>query len=274
MIQHSLVEWPFANFGKKWELPEMCRIARGLGCDSIELVDPAKWPVLKEYGMVCAIAPIHPVIENEPPFARGFNNPAHRDQIIQNTRASIDACAAYGFPNVITFTGYHFKDPGDKNAGVMTLEEGAQNCIEGYQQIISYAEEKNVTLCLEMLNTRDDSSGDHGHPGYQGDHIDYCAEIVHAVGSPNLKLLFDFYHVQIMDGDLIRRVRQHADIIGHVHTAGVPGRHEIGDAQEINYPAVIQALRVAGYEGFIGHEFMPTGDPAAGIHEAVVRCTG
>ncbi len=270
---HSLVEWPFANFGHKWDLPTMCRIAQNLGCHSIELVDPVHWPILKEHGLLCAIAPVDPVVPGEPPFARGFNNPAHRAEVIRNTRQAIDACAASGFPNVITFTGYHFHDPGNPSAGVFSLQEGAEACIAAYREIIPYAQDKNVTLCLEMLNTRDASSPDHGHPGYQGDHIDYCAEIVRAVGSPYLKLLFDFYHVQIMDGDLIRHLHQHADILGHIHTAGVPGRHEIGDSQEINYPAVIRALQETGYKGYIGHEFMPTADPLTALREALTLCT-
>ena len=268
-IRHSVVEWCFTNFGLKWDLPEICRVSRGLGCDSVELVDPSKWPILQEFGMVCAIAPVD---MGDPPFAKGFNNPVHRSEVVQATRDSINACAAHNFPNVIAFTGYEYRDPDNSSSGKISLEEGAKNCVDGFKEIVGYAEEKGVTICLEMLNTRDDSSPDHGHPGYQGNHIDYCASIVNSVGSPNLKLLFDFYHVQIMDGDLIQRVRQYANIIGHVHTAGVPGRNEIGDEQEINYPGVIHALRAAGYEGFIGHEFMPLGDPAQGIHEAMVRC--
>ena len=272
-IKHSIVEWCFADFGPKWEIEELCRVSRDLGCDSVELVDPSKWPVLKEYGMVCAIAPVSTGDAETPPFVRGFNNPIHREMVVQATKDAIDACAANEFPNVISFTGFDFRDPDNPDQGRLSLEEGAKNCVDGYKQVVDYAEKNDVTICLEVLNTRDKTSQDHGHPNYQGDHIDYCASIINSVGSPNLKLLLDFYHVQIMDGDLINRVREYAEIIGHVHTGGVPGRNEIGDEQEINYPAVIHALRATGYEGFIGHEFMPVGDPAEAIHEALVRCS-
>ena len=132
-----------------------------------------------------------------------------------------------GSPNVIAFNGY---------AEEVSLEDGAANCVKGLKGIVKYAEKKNVTLCLEMLNTRDDSDPNKGHPGYQGDHIDYCLDIVKKVGSPNMKLLFDIYHVQIMDGDVIRRVHECGEHIGHVHTAGNPGRGELDNDQEINYP--------------------------------------
>jgi hydroxypyruvate isomerase len=127
-------------------------------------------------------------------------------------------------------------------------------------------------VCLEQLNTRDDSHPMKGHPGYQGSDIDYCAEIVRRAGSSHCKLLLDVYHVAIMNGDLIRRIHQYGDIIGHVHTAGVPGRAELDDKQEVNYPAVMRALLDAGYRGFVGHEFIPTRDPEIGLAEAVALC--
>jgi hydroxypyruvate isomerase len=148
---------------------------------------------------------------------------------------------------------------------------GMDNCVKGYKQIIGYAETKKVNLCLEMLNSRVNETMK-GHPGYQGDHTDYCIELIKRVGSERMKLLFDIYHVQIMDGDVIRRIRQHKDYIGHVHTAGNPGRGELDDKQEINYKPIIQALVDVGYRGYVGQEFVPTRDPLQGLREAVAIC--
>ena len=131
---------------------------------------------------------------------------------------------------------------------------------------------KGVNVCLEMLNSRVGGHPDKGHPGYQGDHIDYCMEILNAVGSPNIKLLFDVYHVQIMDGDIIQRIHQCGDMIGHIHTAGNPGRGELDENQEINYPPVMKALLDINYKGFVGQEFIPTGDPLTGLRQAVELC--
>lgn len=252
-INHSIVHWCFKNH---WKTPEMARIARRLGCTSIELAAPDQWPILKEHGLTVAICGSHP-------FRTGFNNPEEWEMCIQKLRESIDHSAAFGVKNVITFTGF---------ANGIDPAEGAKNCVAGLKKIIGYAEQKGVNLCLEMLNTRDASHPMKGHPGYQGDHTDYCIDIIKQVGSARMKLLFDIYHVQIMDGDVIRRIQQHHEYIGHVHTAGNPGRGELDDAQEINYPAVMQALVDVDYEGFVGHEFIPTRDPAAGLRQAVDRC--
>ena len=153
-----------------------------------------------------------------------------------------------------------------------SLEEGARNCINGFKKIAGYAEKKGVTVCLEMLNSRVGDHPDKGHPGYQGDHIDYCMDILKAVGSPRVKLLFDVYHVQIMDGDVIRRIGECGDMIGHVHTAGNPGRGELDHSQELNYPPIMQALLDIGYKGFVGQEFIPTGDPLTSLRQAVELC--
>ena len=184
----------------------------------------------------------------DPPFVKGFNNPSYRAQVLKATRDAIDACAEYGYKNVIAFTGMRENIPDDV---------GAKNCVEGYKQIIGHAEKKGVTLCLEMLNSRDKSHPMKGHPGYQGDHTEYCIDIIKRVGSSNLKLLFDIYHVQIMDGDIIRRLREHKEYIGHIHTAGNPGRGELDDKQEIAYKPIMEALLEIGYKGYVGQEFIP-----------------
>ena len=138
--------------------------------------------------------------------------------------------------------------------------------------MIGHAEKKGVNICLEMLNTRDDSDPMKGHPGYQGDHTDYCIEIIRAVGSPRMKLLFDIYHVQVMDGDVIRRLKQYKEHIGHIHTAGNPGRCELDEDQEVNYAAVMRALLDIGYAGYVGQEFIPTRNPFAGLKQAYEVC--
>lgn len=257
-IHQSLVHWCYSKY---WDVDAMCQVAKQLGCGSIELIAPEHWPTLKKYGLTCAIASID--MSPDPPFVRGFNNPKYWPKVTKAVRDAIDAAAAHGVKNVICFTGMAEDIPRDA---------GADNCVKGLKQVIGHAEKNNVTLCLEMLNSRDTSHPMKGHPGYQGDHTDYCIDILKRVGSPNMKLLFDIYHVQIMDGDVIRRIRQHKEYLGHIHTAGNPGRGELDDAQEINYPPIMQALLDVGYDGFVGQEFIPTRDPLAGLQQAVRLC--
>lgn len=254
-IHHSVVSWCFASH---WpDMDDFCQKAKSAGCESLELVDPKHWPTLKKHGLKCAISSSHG-------FAKGLNHPPHQAECLAKLRERIDLSADFGCPTVITFTGMRSAEPDDA--------VGAKNCVEALKQIAGYAEEKKVTLALEMLNSRDDSHPMKGHPGYQGDHCDYCIDILKKVGSPRVKLLFDIYHVQIMDGDVIRRIRQHADYLAHIHTAGNPGRGELDQAQEINYPAIMQALVDVGYQGYVGHEFIPTRDPMAGLKEAIAWC--
>ncbi len=265
-IQQSIVQWCFQEY---WNIDQLCSLAKSLGCKSVELCAPDDWPTLKKHGLTCAIAfngmPM-------PPFVKGFNNPKYHAQLVEVTSKAIDDAAAFGCPNVIVFNGYKWRDPEDPNSGEISLEEGAKNCVAGLKQLMQHAEQKEVTLCLEMLNTRAVDHPMKGHPGYQGDHIDYCLDIVKRVGSPRMKLLFDFYHVQIMDGDLIRHVQQCGEYIGHIHTAGNPGRGELDQNQEINYPAVMRALLEIGYKGYVGQEFIPTRDPEASLRQAVATC--
>jgi len=251
-INQSIVYWCFEKY---WDIEKTCQIAKQLGCKSIELVEPKDWSTLKKYGLVCAITASHT-------FVKGMNNPSYHDMCLQMLRDSIDACSEYGFPNVITFTGFRENIPDDV---------GIENCVKGYKKIIGYAEKKKVNLCLEILNSRV-AIEMKGHPGYQGDHTDYCMEIIKRVGSPRMKLLFDIYHVQVMDGDIIARIRQYKDYIGHYHTAGNPGRRELDDKQEINYKPIMEEIAKTGYTGYVGQEFIPTRDPLQSLSEAVVLC--
>lgn len=257
-IRQSIVQWCFAPH---YDVPQLIKVTKQLGVGSIELLEPKYYPLLKESGLECAIGTID--MAPDPPFVKGFNNPKYRAQVLKASRDSIDACAEFGYKSVICFTGMSEGIPADA---------GASNCVAGFKEIIGHAEKKKVTLCLEMLNTRDSSHPMKGHPGYQGNHTEYCVDIINRVGSPNLKLLFDIYHVQIMDGDVIRRIRQHKDVIGHIHTAGNPGRGELDDTQEIAYKPIMQALVDVGYQGYVGQEFIPTRDPLAGLEQAVVLC--
>jgi hydroxypyruvate isomerase len=255
-INHSVAYWCFAEY---WNLDKMCQITKQLGGKSIELVDPKDFATLEKYELTCALAPNG---TPDPPFVKGFNNPEYHDMIIAATRETIDACAEYNFPSVIAFTGYREDIPDDV---------GAANCVAGLKKIIGYAEKKKVNLCLEILNSRV-AAEMKGHPGYQGNHVDYCIDMIKKVGSPRMKLLFDIYHAQIMDGDIISRIRQYADYIGHYHTAGNPGRNELDNNQEINYPAIMKEIVKTGYTGYVGHEFIPTRDPLQGLTEAITLC--
>jgi len=254
-INQSIVYWCFEKY---WDVEKTCQVARQLGCRSIELVEPKDWPILKKYELVCALTASHG-------FDKGMNNLDYQPMCLEKIRDAIDACAESGFHNidgVITFTGFRENILDDL---------GIRNCVNGYKKIVGYAEKKKVNLCLEILNSRV-AIQMKGHPGYQGDHTDYCMEIIKQVGSPRMKLLFDIYHVQVMDGDIISRIRQYKDYIGHYHTAGNPGRGELDDKQEINYRPIMEEIVRTGFTGHVGQEFIPTRDPFEGLTEAVILC--
>lgn len=268
-IKQSIVYWCFNMTGDQWDLETTCRVAKDLGCGSIELAGPETWPTLKKHGLVCALAP-----NGMPgaPFMRGLNNPAYQPEVIERTTRMIEACADAGFPSVIAFTGYKWRDADDPGSGEIPSDEGAANCVAALKELARVAERNGVDVNLEHLNTRDGTHPMKGHPGYQGDDIDYVADIVRRVGSPRVRLLFDIYHVQVMNGDVMRRLEQCRDVVGHVHVAGCPGRGELDDAQEINVPPIMRKLVDIGYAGYVGQEFIPTRDALAGLTEAVRLC--
>lgn len=263
-FKQVVANWCFTNASPQpWSLDKLLGQCRRLGLPGVELLRPEHWPLLKEHDLVCAATPSHG-------FVRGMNHTGHHPECLAALKKAIKATADAGFPNVMTFTG--MADTSDHPAGgKVGAEEGMENCIKGYRTIAPYAADLGVAMVLEPLNSRV-TEDMRGHPGYQGAHIDYCAEIVREVASPGLKLLFDVYHVQIMDGDLVRRIHQHKDLIGHVQIAGNPGRGPLGPGQEINYPAVMRAFAEIGYDGYVGHEWIPTGDPAKQLEEAVKIC--
>ncbi len=256
-IRHSVCAWCFTG---KWSpkpmtLEELCQISAAMGIASVELVEPEHWPLLKKYGLVCALANSHGFVDG---WNRRENWPMCREKIV----AAIDACAEAGFPNVITFSGFRKGMPDDV---------GLENCVAGLKTVVGYAEKKKVNLIFEVLNSRVDVEMK-GHPDYMGDTVEWCVEVCKRVGSPRLKILFDVYHVQIMQGDIITRIRQFAEYIGHYHVAGVPGRHELDENQELNYPAIMRAIVETKFDGYVAQEFIPTRDPVQSLWEAVKLC--
>jgi hydroxypyruvate isomerase len=268
-IKQSLAYWCLNATHCQWDLRRVCETARDLGCAGVELVPPEGWETVRSYGLEMPLA--HNGMP-DPVFIRGLNNPRYQEEVIATTKKMIDLCAEYRVPNVIAFTGYQWRDVNDPGAGEIGREEGAANTVRGLRELARYAEPRSVTVVLEQLSTRDDTHPMKGHPGYQGNDMDYCAAIIREVGSANAKLLFDVYHCAIMNGDVIRRLRQYRDLLGHIHVAGVPGRAELDDCQEIHFPAVMRALLDIGYTGFVGQEFIPTRDADASFAQAVALC--
>jgi hydroxypyruvate isomerase len=250
-IQQSVVGWCF----NPMPVPELAQHSAALGLKSVELCDPKFWPELKKLGLTCAIAGSHG-------FAKGFAQPAEHEECLTMLRKRIDESAAAGVERVITFSGFRRG---------LSDEVAMKNMVDGLKKIVGYAEQKKVTLCLEMLNSRV-AENMKGHPDYFCDDIERSVEVCRRVGSERMKVLFDIYHVQIMHGDVIKRIKEHAPFIGHVHTAGVPGRNEIDDTQELNYPPIMRALLDIGYKGFVGQEFIPTRDKIASLAQGVRIC--
>lgn len=238
-LKQSIMGWTF----NPMPVEELARHCKAIGLVAMEGIDPKFYPVVRKLGLSISLVSSHG-------FATGPCNPEHHAFCERKLREAIDLAVSVGCQNVITFTG--MRVPG------MSDEAGGRHCVELWKRVIGYAEQKQVNLCLEHLNSRDSSHPMKGHPGYLGDHVDWCVELIRRVGSPRMKLLFDIYHVQIMDGDVIRRLRQYKDLIAHIHTAGVPGRGELDDTQELNYPAIMRTLVELGYDGYVTHEFIPT----------------
>ncbi|EDM27974.1 hypothetical protein LNTAR_01195 [Lentisphaera araneosa HTCC2155] len=259
-FKKSFCYWPYRNI---WSIDQMIEVANKLNCQGIELVDPKHWQKLKDAGLECSLSTSHP-------FTKGMNHINFHDANIAKLKERIDLCKKFGFPSVITFVGYHDSSP--NGGGKVSPKDGIKNCIKAYEKILPYAEKQGITIQMEILNSRVTEKMK-GHPGFAGDTVEYCGEIIRHFNSDNFKLLFDIYHVQVMQGDLITRINNNIDIIGHIHTAGCPGRNELNDQQEINYPAVIKALKDNMYKGYVTHEFLPTTDPYKGLQQAFEVCS-
>jgi len=250
-LKQSVSRWPYS----KIPLPEFCKACKGMGIAAIDLLQPEDWPVVRDAGLVCSMG--YPTKRNDF-IPTGFNDPANHPMLLRELEATIPLAAKAGVPNVIAMFG---------NRNGRSDGEAIEACVNGLSQIKALAEEQNVTVCVELLNSKVD------HADYQGDHTAFGAAVMERVGSPRVKLLYDIYHMQIMEGDVIRTIRTHIQHIGHFHTGGVPGRHELDDSQELNWHAVARAIAETGFNGFMAHEFVPTKDPLTSLREAVRICS-
>lgn len=253
-LRQSVMGWCF----KPMPAIELAQLGKRLGLVAIEGIDAASYPAVKQLGLQISLVGSHG-------FATGPVDTANHAAVEQALRKSIDLAVEVGSPNVITFTG--MRVPGMRDS------QAQQNCLDCWKRVIAYAEQQQITLCLEHLNSRDDSHPMKGHPGYFGDDVELCIDLIKQMDSPRFRLLFDIYHVQIMHGDVIRRIRQYHPWIAHYHTAGNPGRCEIDEHQEINYPPILAAIVETGYAGFIAHEFIPTWDDHAAALQHAIELT-
>ena len=229
---------------------QKCEFCAKLGIKGMDFIGAGDWPTLKKYGLICTLTRSHGL-------AKGINHKENHAECLAAIRSGIETSAAAGFPNVICLSGLR--------AGISD-EVGADNCVEALKQVAALAEEKKVTLCLELLNSK------RNHPDYQCDHTAWGANVCKRVGSPRVKLLYDIYHMQVQEGDVIATLKEYMPYISHIHTAGVPGRHEIDESQELNYPAIMRALVELKYDGYVSHEYTPTKDPLASLTQAVQIC--
>ena len=242
-------------FAREMSLEECCRAAARLGIRGFDLIGPADWPLLKKYGLVPSMYPPGP----GGTIPDALNRQENHGRLEKSLRAALDESAANGVPNIITFSG---------NRRGMPDAEGADNCVAFLNKLKAQAEDKGVTICMEYLNSKVN------HKDYMFDHIAWGVEVVQRVNSPRVKILFDIYHAQIMDGDIVRNIRDYFQWIGHFHTGGNPGRHEIDRTQELNYPFVMEAIADLGFTGFVSHEYTPSQghDPIETLDKAIQLC--
>tara|TARA_R110002020_G_C16210823_1_gene766973 strand:+ start:64 stop:972 length:909 start_codon:yes stop_codon:yes gene_type:complete len=248
-INHSACYWCYSGM----PLDDFAQSAAELGLKGIDLLKPEEWETAEKYGLKCAVA-----TDSFANIENGFNDRANHARLQEQYSLLIDKAAAQGIKNVIVFSG---------NRRLLSREEGLQNCADGLAPLVKKAQEKNVVLIMELLNSKID------HKDYQCDHTQWGVDLCKLLDSENFKLLYDIYHMQIMEGDVIRTINEHHEYIAHYHTGGVPGRHEINDAQELNYPAIIKAILDTGFKGYVAQEFIPTyPDKIAALREGVKIC--
>jgi len=246
-LKQSVSRWCFSRI----PLDDLCIAAREIGIVAIDLLDEKDWATPKKHGLTCAMANGFGTIP------RGFNRPDEHDKLVADGERMIPLAAAAGVPNIVCFSG---------NRGGMSDGEGLANCITGLKRLAPTAERHGITLCLELLNSKVD------HKDYQADHAAWGVEVVKGVASSHVKLLYDIYHMQIMEGDVIRTIRDNVPHIAHYHTGGVPGRNEIDDTQELNYRRIASAVADTGFTGFFAHEFVPKRDPLTSLRDAFRIC--
>lgn len=255
-VKQSAAAWCFVRDGVTPE--RFIRSAAEIGLSAVEMIDREYWSLARSLGLRIAIVYRSGLRSGQPVHSIGLNRRENHGWLGQELIEYIELAAANDFPNVICFAGNRY--------GGISDEDGIGITVEGLSQIIGVAEEKGVNLCLELLNSKIDC------PGYQCDHVEWGVKVCERVNSPRMKLLFDIYHMQIMEGDLIRNIKENIQHIGHFHIGGNPGRRDVDETQEINCRAVIRAIAETGYDLYVGHEFIPKGDPIEGLRAAFHRC--
>jgi len=248
-INHSVCRWTYNHLS----LDELCKTVKQIGFAAIDLVGPKDWPILKQHGVYSSMCN-----GAEPSITVGWNDPNLHASLIKTYSEHIDLVAAAGYKNLICFSG---------NRKGMDDETGMKNCVDGLKQIMGQAEKKGVIIQMELFNSKVD------HKDYMCDNTPWGIELCKRLGSPNFKLLYDIYHMQINEGDIIRTIKDHHQYFGHYHTAGVPGRHEIDETQELYYPAIMQAIVQTGFKGYVAQEFIPVNnDKVLSLKKAVQLC--
>jgi len=252
-INHSVCQWCY-NF---IPLEELCLAVKKIGFNAIDLLGPKDWPTIQKHGIFSSMC----YIDGKVSLTNGFNNKDYHEQLIKSYLDVIPLMVKAGYKNVICFSG-------SRNG--MDDETGLKNCVEGLQKILPLAEKNGITVQMELLNSKVD------HKDYMCDRTPWGVELCKRVGSENFKLLYDIYHMQIDEGDVIRTIRDNHQYIGHYHTAGVPGRHELNEKQELYYPAIMQAILDTGFKDYVAQEFIPTGketkEKVAALKQAVKLC--
>jgi hydroxypyruvate isomerase len=249
-LKQSVSWWPYQ---RHFKLPEFCKAIGDMGLTAIDLLEEKDWDTARNNGLVCSMG--YPSEGAKIPD--GLNNKANLDVIVRGLEKTIPAARKTGVPNLIAFFG---------NRRGTSDAEAIENCVIGLNRIKKIAEDNEVTVCLELLNSKVD------HKDYQGDRTSFGLQVIKSVGSPRVRLLYDIYHMQIMEGDIIRTIRENHQYIAHYHTGGVPGRHELDATQELNWATVCKAIADTGFKGYVAHEFVPTRDPLTSLREAVALC--
>jgi len=248
-LKQSVVRWTYGMLS----IEELCRTGKQLGLVAIDTGSTEEWATLKSYGLDCSMCG-----GADLGLAKGFANREYHDELVARYMAQIDLVADAGYGKLLCFSG---------NRNGMSSDEGLANAEAGLKRVLGHAEKRGVVLAMELLNSTTD------HPDYLCDSTEWGVELCNRLNSPNFGLLYDIYHMQIMEGDIIATIRKYHKYFVHYHTAGVPGRHEIGADQELNYPAVCRAICDTGYDGYLAHEFLPKSpDPVASLQEAVSLC--
>jgi len=252
-INHSVCRWCYS----KIKLDDLCVAAKDMGITAIDLLEPSDLTIVRKHGLVCSMVQ-GPTVGGIGGIPKGWNRTAHHDKLVRAYKRRLREVADAGFERLVCFSG---------NRAGLDDEQGLDNCAAGLQRIVATAEKLKVTLCMELLNSKRD------HEDYQCDHVAWGTELVKRISSDRFKLLYDIYHMQIMDGDVCDTIRENHQYFDHYHTGGVPGRAEIDETQELHYPRIMQAILATGYKGYVAQEFVPRRlDPLASLRQAVQIC--